>query len=300
MKKYTLITPEGMRDTLFEECKKRREIENKFCETAEKHGYNEIATPMFEFYDVFNHSSLNFPQESLYKFTDNQGRLMVLRPDVSLPIARSVATRLRNEKLPLRLFYVQDVFRVNRADTGKSSCIRQAGIEMIGEKNNSEVISLAIEFLKSFGKPFTIEIGHVGIFKELTKCFKEEKDFEKIDLLRDLIARKNSPALDKMDICEGLKKLPKMFGKDDVLKTDLYPKEILAELKSIYDDISDKADVIIDLGLVNQINYYTGIVIKGYISGVEVLSGGRYDRLMSKFGYDTPAMGFAVYLADNI
>ncbi|GHU52796.1 ATP phosphoribosyltransferase regulatory subunit [Clostridia bacterium] len=293
-----MITPEGMRDTLFNDCSLQRKIENDFCKIAEKKSYKEIATPMFEFYDVFDHKTLNFPQESLYKFTDNKGRLMVLRPDVSLPIARSAATRLRNEKLPLRLFYIQDVFRVNHSDTGKSSSIRQIGAELIGQVSDLELFSLVIDFLSTFNFKFTIEIGHIGIFKDLTKKLKSEEKFDEIDLIRDLISRKNSPSLDTMKIDNSLKLLPKMFGKDDVFQKaeNIYNEKYLDELKNLYNSLSEKTDVIIDLGLVNKINYYTGVVFKGYIGGTEVLSGGRYDKLLGKFGYDVPAMGFALNL----
>ncbi|MDR0919338.1 MAG: ATP phosphoribosyltransferase regulatory subunit [Oscillospiraceae bacterium] len=300
MKKYTLFTPEGMRDTLFEECKIRRQTENTLFDIAEKNGYREISTPIFEFYDVFDHRKLNFPQENLYKFTDNKGRLMVLRPDVSLPIARSAATRLRNEELPLRLFYAQDVFRVNNSDTGKKSSMRQVGAELIGNADDLEIFSLATDFLKSFNKPFTLEIGHIGIFKHLTKKLKENEEFEKLDTVRNLIARKNSPELNNMDIDTALKQLPKMFGKAEVFEkcNGLYPEDILDYLKDLYEKLSKDNDVIIDLGLVNKINYYTGVVFKGYVGGVEVLSGGRYDDLIGKFGYNVPAMGFALYLDD--
>lgn len=301
MQKYTLMTPEGMRDTLGNDCKKRRELENTFAQMAYDKGYNEIRTPMFEFYDVFNHGSLNFPQENLYKFTDNKGRLMVLRPDTSLPIARSVATRLRNQNLPLKLFYAQDVFRVNTQNTGKDSCIYQVGAEFIGEAPDSDIINFAGQYLKKCGET-TIEIGDIGFFKDLTKDIKAAKNYELLDTLRHLINAKNFPELESLDIDNRLKMLPSLFGGREIFEKarEFLDGERLNNLENLYNKLSENYNVIVDLGLVNTINYYTGIVFKGYIGNTEVLTGGRYDKLPGKFGYDAPAMGFAVNLNELV
>ena len=104
MKNYDLITPEGTKDLLFEESMVRRKIENNLHEIFKKSGYCEFITPGLEFYDVFNLNSSYFPQENLYKLTDSKGRLLVLRPDSTMPIARAVATRLKDATLPLRIF----------------------------------------------------------------------------------------------------------------------------------------------------------------------------------------------------
>ena len=107
MRKTDLLTPEGTRDLLFEECAAKRTISERITKIFESFGYSEVITPGLEFYDVFNGKVRYFPQETMYKLVDGKNRLMVLRPDNTMPIARLAATRLRDEKLPLKMFYNQ-------------------------------------------------------------------------------------------------------------------------------------------------------------------------------------------------
>lgn len=314
MKNYDLITPEGTKDLLFEESMIRREIENNLHEIFKKSGYCEFITPGLEFYDVFNLNSSYFPQENLYKLTDSKGRLLVLRPDSTMPIARAVATRLKDATLPLRIFYNQNVYRTEPSLKGRSVEIGQTGIELIGSQMKTadlEVISMAAAALKACGLNFSLEIGNIGVFKELVSRL-EVSEREK-EYIRQLIETKNFPALNDMldSICSGnvteaLKKLPALFGGEEVFEKakkvmpDEKITEILDELKEIYKDVSDicgkDIEITVDLGLVNKTDYYTGLIIKGYLQGHgdEVLSGGRYNKLISEFGYDIPAVGFAV------
>ena len=132
MKRYDLITPEGTRDLLFEGCLARRMVEDRLSKLFEGFGYSEVVTPGIEFYDLFMGSSRNFQQESLYKLTDSKGRLIVMRPDSTIPIARLASTRLKGAKLPLRLYYNQSIFENNSLLKGRSDEVVQAGIELIG------------------------------------------------------------------------------------------------------------------------------------------------------------------------
>ena len=314
MRNYDLITPEGTKDLLFGECVIRRNIENTLMELFKSRGYSEIITPGLEFFDVFNLNSRYFPQVNLYKLTDSKGRLIVMRPDTTMPIARVVATRLREADLPLKLCYDQPVYRTEPALKGRSDEIVQAGIELIGSQQKMadlEVISTAVDSLKAFNMEFSIELGHIGIFKELVS--RLEATAKEKESIRKLIESKNFPALnDFLDtfgtssITTALKKLPALFGGEEVFDKaeELMPddniKRLLDELKAIYSDISaicgEEASITVDLGMVNKTDYYTGFIIKGYLQGhgEEVLSGGRYDKLISEFGYDVPAVGFAV------
>lgn len=314
MKNYDLITPEGTKDYLFGECIVIRDIENTLVSLFKSHGYSEMITPGLEFYDVFNLNSHYFPQENLYKLTDSKGRLLVMRPDTTMPIARVVATRLRDAMLPLKLFYNQTVYRTEPALKGRSDEIVQTGIELIGSQlkmADLEVISTAVESLKSFGMEFSLEIGHIGIFKELVGRLEvSDKTKEKI---RMLIETKNFPALNDLldslgnsSVTNALKSLPALFGGEEVFEKaeEIMPdeniKRLLDELREIYCDAAEicgnDGEITVDLGLVNKTDYYTGIIIKGYLQGhgEEVISGGRYDKLISEFGYDIPAVGFAV------
>lgn len=313
MRRYDLITPEGTRDYLFEECYAKRAAEAEIHAIFKKMGYAELITPGLEFYDVFDLNSRYFPQEELYKLTDNKGRLLVMRPDSTMPIARVVATRLKDAMLPLRLFYNQPVYRFEPSLKGRSDEIVQTGIELIGSSSRMadvEIISAAVSVLSSVGVNFSLELGDVGIFRELmhslnaTPAQKEE--------IRSLIEEKNYPALndllDRMGsnkITNALKKLPTLFGGEEVfdkaaaLFQDARIEMLLDQLKELYLEISEMnhgGKITVDLGLVNKTDYYTGLVMKGYLEGCgeEVLSGGRYDKLLSEFGYDIPAVGMAV------
>lgn len=314
MKNYDLITPEGTKDLLFGESVVRRTIEDTLLKLFKSRGYSEIITPGLEFFDVFNMKSRYFPQENLYKMTDSKGRLIVMRPDSTMPIARVVATRLRDADLPLKLCYNQTVYRNESLLKGRSDETVQAGIELIGSEMKMadlEVISAAVDALNAFGLEFSLELGHIGVFKCLVdRLDADEKDKNHI---RKLIQNKNFPALnDFLDtfgnnsVTAALKKLPALFGGEEVFEKaeELIPdenvKRILDEFREIYCDIADicgnEGNITVDLGLVNKTDYYTGLIIKGYLKGHgdEVISGGRYDKLISDFGYDIPAVGFAV------
>lgn len=314
MRNYDLITPEGTKDLLFGECIVRRNVENKLLGLFKSRGYSEMITPGLEFFDVFNLNSSYFPQENLYKLTDTKGRLLVMRPDSTMPIARVVATRLKDAVLPLKLCYDQKVYRTEPALKGRSDEIVQTGIELIGSQlriADLEVISTAVDSLKALGMPFSLEIGNIGIFKELVGRL-DVSDHMK-EKIRSRIETKNFPALnDLLDsigsspVIDALKKLPALFGGEEVFEKaeELMPDEsitaLLEELREVYRDAAEicgsDGEITVDLGIVNKTDYYTGLIIKGYLQGhgEEVLSGGRYDRLISEFGYDVPAVGFAI------
>ena len=190
----------------------------------------------------------------------------------------------------------------------------QTGIELIGssaEMADLEVISTAIEVLaSSASKSFSLEIGDVRLFRELVN--KLDTDEENKEIIRNYIETKNYPALNdfldtigKNEITHALKKLPRLFGGEEIFEktSKLFSDEkidaILSNLKDLYKKISKiigSGTLTVDLGMVNRTDYYTSVIIKGYLEGYgeEVLSGGRYDKLIKDFGYDVPAVGFAV------
>lgn len=317
MKKYDLITPEGTRDMLFDESIARRIAEERLRQLFESYGYSEVITPGVEFYDVFTLKSRYFAQESMYKLSDGKGRLMVLRPDSTMPIARLAATRLKDEVYPLKLFYNQNIFRINPKESGRDDEITQSGIEIIGgdpKKADTEVLTLAAEALKTLdAKDFRFEIGDGAFFKILiSKITDNEEETEQI---REYIENKNMPelklALQKYgeigdtDALKALYELPKLFGGEEVFEkaekifTDEKSAAVLDDIKQAYKylaalGLNDK--ISLDLSLVNKANYYTGMLFRGYIHGygMPVLAGGRYDALMGEFGSNHPATGFAV------
>lgn len=309
-----MITPEGTRDLLFDESVARRTVEDKLQKLFKDYGYSEVITPGIEFYDVFMLKSRYFAQESMYKLSDGKGRLMVLRPDSTMPIARLAATRLKDEVYPLKLFYNQNIFRINPKDSGRDDEITQSGIEIIGgdtKRADMEVLNLATEALKTAEtEDFRFEIGDIAFFKTLIS--KITDDEEETEHIRELIENKNLPELknalkkfEDSDSVKALFELPKLFGGSEVFDRaerifkDSTTLAVLEDVRQAYDylcTLGFKDKITVDFGLVNKANYYTGLLFRGYIHGygMPVLSGGRYDALIGDFGASHPATGFAV------
>ncbi len=310
MSKYRMITPEGTKDFLFEECAARRQVEGRLARLFEGYGFTEVVTPGVEFLDVFD----AMPQEQMYKLTDSKGRLITLRPDSTMPIARLAATRLKNHSLPIRLYYNQSVYNANPALSGHSNEVVQTGIEVIGADACSadlEVLAMALEVLQcSDAADFRLELSHIGIFHTLMKKLSLSDEIS--EELRGLIESKNYPALsDRLaglgndPMLLSLRQMPRLFGGAEVLDrasrlfADPDIDRLIEELRRQYQALSaltEPRHITVDLGLVNRPSYYTGIVFRGYLAGhgEAVLSGGRYDRLLSRFGADLPAIGFGV------
>jgi ATP phosphoribosyltransferase regulatory subunit len=288
MKKNNLITPEGTRDLLFDECTARREIETKLMELFKSEGYSEVITPFVEFYDVFD----GFPQESMYKLTDSKGRLMVIRPDSTQPIIRLAETRLKDLPRPLKLCYNQTIFRANPKEAGRDDEIAQCGIEIIGGETGNEAVELAALALKGMCGDYRFEIGDCSFFNLLAA--EAGLSDEQAEEIRPFVETKNYPELSGV-----IAELPKLFGGGEVFekaeklfKTNAL-KAALERLKGVYNNLQALGlgdRVTVDLGLTNKRGYYTGILFNGYAAGYgkPVLSGGRY-----KIG-GTEGIGFAV------
>lgn len=315
MNRNKWLTPDGTRDLLFEECEARRRVERTLSGVFASRGFTEVVTPGLEFLDVYNRKTGAMPAENMYKLTDGKGRLIVMRPDSTVPIARLVATRLKDYQLPIRLFYNQSVFTLNPGLKGRSDEVVQTGIEIIGSDSRRadlEVIATAVEALSACKTTdFRLEIGHIGLFHSLMDALQVGQ--EEQEEIRLLIERKNYPALnDYLDALDGdrktierLKQLPGLFGGEEVFEKaanlfeDAKTGYILSYLKSICRDLEALGlggKISVDLGIVNRTDYYTGVVFRGYMEGFgeTVLSGGRYDSLISEFGKDLPATGFGI------
>ncbi len=309
--------PEGTKDILFDECKEKIRIENLLRESYIKCGFQDIITPTLEFYDVFNGEHTTIAQEKMYKLFDNQGRIMVLRPDVTTPVARITATKLNEASFPARFCYTSNVFRVNESLFGKTNEVTQSGIEIIGmnsTKADAETIITGINALISTGlKDFQIEIGHAEFFKSLLEELKISDEHK--ERIRKYVEDKNFIALDHFVMSEvdesypgslkAIKELPKLFGGIEVIqKAERLTKnqKAINSLKNIIDiyKLIDKAGlssyITFDLGMVKHMDYYSGVIFRAFThgSGGYILSGGRYDDLIKKFGRDLPAIGFAI------
>lgn len=322
MKKYSKNIPYGTSDIIFDNTLYIKKAVEIFNEVYEDLNYREIITPTTEYYDVFDFNSQPIPQEMMYKMTDNSGRLLVLRPDNTTPIARVVATKLNNfsKNDYHKIYYNQNVFRINTDYSGKKSEIIQSGVELIGLngiKTDIYFIETALKILKSTGLNFKLEIGHVGFYKsiidsmnfnedekEIIRLYIESKNTGELNSLRGLdLNNKDSEEYEKY---KAIRMIPQLFGGYEVIEKarDLAENnkkaqdvlDYLYRLYTILDNSGYGEHIIIDLGIVHEIDYYTGLVISGYVDkiGENVLVGGRYDNLIANFGVDLPAVGFAV------
>lgn len=308
------ITPEGTRDLLLMESTARRIIESKLSSLYKMRGYSRIETPTLEFFDVFNRKSCGIPAENMYKLCDSKGRIMVLRCDNTLPIARVAATRLKEMSIPIRLYYSQNVFSVNPSLSGMSNERPQSGIELIGYSGIRADLEIILTAFAAFEccsiDNYKIEIGTADFFSTL--CSSLNIDDEKKSEISMLTEAKNYQALSDLlnqlpasPEINVLKRLPRLTGGTEVIdfvqsagltSEELKPLLYLEELYERLIKLGYKDRVSIDLGLVHRSNYYTGMVFRGYIagSGVTVISGGRYDNLIDEFGRSLPGAGFGV------
>lgn len=309
------IIPEGARDLIFNECRKKKIIINGLEKTFESFGYDEVITPTVEYYKTFSIDDECMNEEKVYKFFDSNGRILALRPDMTLPIARVVSTKMKEVKTPIRLRYTSNIFRVNRKFGGKKNEYTDLGVELIGVPEldgDIEALTMALEGFKKLNiSNFKLEIGNIKFFNEIFDKSKIKED-EK-EKLAELIEEKSlielEKFLDSLEIEESkknfLKRLPWLFGNEDILNNDIEFKDdkdvmsailYLKKINKILKELGYEDNITFDLGMVPGVNYYTGIIFKGYIEGARapVLSGGRYDNLIESFGRDLPAVGFSI------
>ncbi|MCI8386754.1 MAG: ATP phosphoribosyltransferase regulatory subunit [Acutalibacter sp.] len=313
MRNYTKLTPEGARDLLFEECRALGEAKARLTRLFTRRGYREAMTPGLEYYDMFNLPGAAIPQQQMYKSTDSAGRLLVFRPDSTLPMARMAAARLRNHARPIRLYYSQSVYRSWPALSGRSHENPQMGVELLGAaglRADLEVICAAAEALRAVTEDFRVELGHAGFFRLLAGRLSISPDQR--EEIRATIEAKNYGALDELlqplghsPEAEAIRRLPRLFGGEEVLSQaegwglDGSAAQTLEYLRSLYTALKDLglgSRLMVDLGLVQRNDYYTGVVFSGYVreQGRPILTGGRYDGLCGQFGAQMPAAGFAV------
>ena len=308
--------PEGLNDLLPEEVFKRRLLENKISQVFNKWGYQEIITPTFEFYEILAKGAGSTMKKEMIKFFDREGNIIALRPEMTTPIARVTSTKLKGEPKPLRFYYISNVFRYDDLKTGNRKEFNQAGVELIGvnsKEADAEVIALAVECLKNSGlKKFFIDISHINFFNGIMQSIKVKKERQEI---KEAILNKDFVLLEKMlsfsDIKDKEKefilKMPTLRGKEKVLeetekminnKLSLFA---LKEIKKVYNLLKNyglEEYILIDLGIIRDFDYYTGIIFEGYTDylGFPVCGGGRYDNLCLKFGENLPSTGFAIGL----
>ena len=309
MNRFRISTPEGTRDLLFSSCRALRQTENTIRASLENRGYSEIITPAVEYFDVFAQANPELDQEQMLKVIDRSGRICVVRPDNTTPIARIAATRLDNAALPVRLYYSQKVFRSVVGGHGHKGEFLQVGAD--GLEADKDILSAAFGALTETGAAgFRIELGHAEIYKALIE--ELGVDAAAAESIRRLIENKSFAALgDTLSpygdrpAAGALRAMPQLFGGMEVLDQvealtgNVRVLGAVSYLRRLYralDETGYGDRIMIDLGLVHEMDYYTGVMFRGYIggAGAAILAGGRYNALCAKFGKDMPAGGFGI------
>ena len=319
MKDNLLHTPEGVRDLYGKELEKKAELEKILHETISSYGYQDIQTPGFEFFDVFSKEIGTTPSNELYKIFDKEGNTMVLRPDFTPSIARCAAKYFLDENMPLRFTYIGNAYNNTGELQGKLKETTQLGAELINDDSvyaDAEMISLVIHGLLKTGlKDFQVTIGDASYFKGL--CMQLHLTDEQVSILRRLISNKNYFAaqeyLEKEQANEivnnPLLLLEEYIGDKEILERALLPvqnemsKNAVLRLQNLYSILQQygvEQYVLFDLGMLSKYQYYTGMIYKVYTYGIgdAIVTGGRYNNLLSQFGKSAPAVGFVCIIDD--
>ena len=310
-----LHTPEGVRDIYNGECARKLAVQEKISNMFHLYGYEDIETPTFEYFDIFNKERGSVTSQERFKFFDRDNNTLVLRPDMTPAIARCVGKYFFDETMPVRLCYRERTFINNSSYQGRLKEITQTGVELIGDDSSgadAEMIAMVIDSLKAAGlKEFQVELGQVEFFRGLTE--EAGMDEETHEKLRELIENKNyfgvEELISKRNLPESLKtlflKLPELFGSLEQMgkikaivtnRRSLEAIERLEKVQAILESYNMAEYVSYDLGMLSKYHYYTGIIFKAYTygTGEYIVTGGRYDKLLEQFGKDVPAVGFAI------
>ena len=306
--------PLGMRDSFPEVNEQKEYIRLTARDFIRRKGYDFIKTPSVEYFETIGKASA-IDESSLFKLVDNQGEMLVLRPDMTTPIARIAASKLLKEKNPLRLAYYADVFRAQQREGGRPAEFEQLGLELIGDFSpyaDSEIIYTAIELLKDLGvEGFRITIGHAEILTAFLT--NNTNNNEEVELLRQLLVEKNlvgfSQMLESMNLLEEQKdRLSKIieFTIDSNVFSDFrqflnddqqYLIDQVEELQALLEfQLNDFSVVSFDFSLASHMSYYTGMLFEIHAagSGFSIGNGGRYDELFKQFNEKVGATGFGI------
>jgi len=292
----------------------RQQIIQTFKHRFSTYGYHEIYTPTFEAYDLYAHMNGTVNQHEMIKTIDNTGKVLVLRPDITIPITKLIANSNQQLHEDLRYFYIQNVFR----QTSEHKEYRektQAGVEYFGNSTpeaDAEIIALAIHLMKDLQiGTFKIELGHAAFFEQTILHMQLNKD--DLQSLQQAIQAKNITELEDIlsrldistDIKEVVTSLPFLYGDPEHvierakrLRLNQPQRETLDNIRQIYDILKAYGvaqHIVVDLSLINHMDYYSDMIFQGFIDkvGKPILMGGRYNTLAKQFKADIPAIGFA-------
>jgi ATP phosphoribosyltransferase regulatory subunit len=313
-KLFMFEKPLGMRDTLPVLYEAKMNTRNRMMKEIQGWGFQFLETPALEYYETVGEASAILDQQ-LFKLLDQQGHTLVLRPDMTAPIARVAAAKLLKQHSPLRLAYSANVYRAQQREGGRPAEFEQIGVECIGDPTisaDAETIALLASALEKAGlQHFQISLGHIGFVQDVFINILGNE--ERASICRKFLYEKNYvgyrehvKSLPLSSIDKGrLLQLLTLRGRENVLEKaeelleENQGKQALNQLKELWQQLKEydvEHFVTFDLTLVSHMSYYTGILFEIYANniGFPIGNGGRYDRLFEKFGWNSPATGFAI------
>jgi ATP phosphoribosyltransferase regulatory subunit len=306
-----LPIPSGTRDVLPDEMRELRVVLDALRGAFTEHGYGEVATPALEYEAVLDRAQL--AARPAYRVVDDHGEVLVLRTDMTVPIARVVASRFAGVEPPLRLCYIAPVYRTVRPHRGMAREFLQAGIELVGAPSPSgtaEALTLLCRALEAVGlRDFRIGVGSAAILPALLGAL-DVPDAARGGVQRalaagDFVALERE--VDALGLAEGdaalvLRTAQARGGPEVLTQAEGPAAAAVAGLRAVHallqPDVA--ARLVFDLGLVRELGYYTGVVFEVYdpALGAPLGGGGRYDDLLGRFGRALPAVGFALRVDD--
>lgn len=308
------VTPRGFRDRLPEEAAERQQLVQALDATFASWGYGRIETPAVEVASTLEAAAGDL-EGTAFRLFDQDGRLLALRPEMTIPVARVAASRLGGVPGPHRFRYAAEVFREHESLRGQARQFTQAGIELIGANGpvaDAEIVTVMVEALQAAGLPeFTVAMGTVGLLHSLISA--AEMDAEWGDAVLQAAHERNLVALDELSsqatstVGTAISEVMRIRGGRHAIDQCRRATEgcdcapVLDRLERTW-ELLDAAEVsgcvVIDFGVLRQFDYYTGIILEAYAPGLGLPlgGGGRYDRVLSTFGEPAPAAGFALGL----
>lgn len=277
----------------------------------ERFGFKKIKLSKFEDYNLYNNNKDFLQTEHILTFMNLNGNLKSLRPDVTLSIVKKVLKD--NEKETQKIYYIEDIYKIVSNEYEE---IPQVGVEIIGKLNNYsnlEIISMAIESLKSINKNYILEISNIdfisAIFDEINLeenlkieilnniYLKNKHDLEKL-LNKNVDCKYKKYILSFIELSGNYKDILKKLKSLIINKKMQKSYEELKSLSFVFELYNNFDKILLDFSIESQLGYYNGIIFKGYIKGNNdiILSGGRYDKLLNKFNSNKNAIGFAIYM----
>ena len=300
--------PSGTRDVLPDETREARAITDALRAVFERHGYGEIYTPALEYESVLSRAALAEAQPA-YRVFDENGAVLVLRSDMTVPIARVVASRYAAAEPPLRFCYFAHCYRGVAPARGQPRELLQAGIELIGSpapEGTAEALTVLCRALDATGlKDYRVGLGDASLFPALMASLAVPEGAR--DGLLEALVKRDFVELEHRvgesgmagEAAQLLTEVPQRRGGAELLAdAPSEAAEAVTGLRQVLEllDGDVAARVIVDLGLIRNIGYYTGAVFDVYdpALGAPIGGGGRYDELLGRFGRRLPAVGFAL------